>query len=264
MTLKVPFFITSALLVAALTLFMPDFQLGAWAEEPVKGAPSSGAPRRLVSDRRMITAQSGEDLLTGLRIAHPEWRPLLALVEEALWEVERPEWRDVVPATADAGPGPEPLLSGAVIKLARRLIERWVRRVMATAANLGPEAAFAQAATARRIDPLCLFEAAVAHDVDRLDDVAQDAGDARGVLRGLAPLIAMPLLQACRRVWTHQTPGTWPHGHCPICGAWPTLAEIRGLDGARHLRCGAVAGTGRPSGSAAPSVASTTTRSSAL
>jgi hypothetical protein len=42
MTLKVPFFITSALLVAALTLFMPDFELGAWAEEPVKGAPSSG------------------------------------------------------------------------------------------------------------------------------------------------------------------------------------------------------------------------------
>jgi FdhE protein len=185
----------------------------------------------------MITAQSGEDLLTALRIAHPEWRPLLALVEEALWEVERPEWRDAVPAIAHPDSGPEPLLSGAVIKLARRLIERWVRRVMATAANVAPEAAFAEAATARRIDPLSLFQAAVAHDVDRLDDIARDAGDAGGVLRGLAPLIAMPLLQACRRAWTHQTPGTWPHGHCPICGAWPTLAEIRGLDGARHLRC---------------------------
>jgi FdhE protein len=77
----------------------------------------------------------------------------------------------------------------------------------------------------------------VAHDVDRLDDIARGVGDARGVLRGLAPLIAMPLLQACRRAWTDQMPGTWPHGHCPICGAWPTLAEVRGLDGARHLRC---------------------------
>jgi hypothetical protein len=38
MTLKVPFFITGALLVAALTLFLPNFEIEAWAEEPVKGA----------------------------------------------------------------------------------------------------------------------------------------------------------------------------------------------------------------------------------
>jgi FdhE protein len=185
----------------------------------------------------MITAQSGEDLLTALRIAHPEWRPLLALVEEALREVERAEWRDAVPAIAHADPGPEPLLSGALITLARRPIERWVRRVMATAAGVAPEAPFADAATARRIDPVDLVEAAVARDVDHLDEIARGVGDARGVLRGLAPLIAMPLLQACRLAWTGQTPGTWPHGYCPTCGAWPTLAEVRGLDGARHLRC---------------------------
>jgi hypothetical protein len=80
----------------------------------------------------MITAQSGEDLLMALRIAHPEWRPLLALVEEALREVERPEWRDSVPAIAHPDPEAEPLLSGAVITLARRPIERWIRRVMVT------------------------------------------------------------------------------------------------------------------------------------
>ena len=102
---------------------------------------------------------------------------------------------------------------------------------------MGPEAPFADAATARRIDPLSLFQAAVAQDVERLDDIARGVGDTRGILGGLAPLIAMPLLQACRRAWTDQTPGTWPHGYCPTCGAWPTLAEIRGLDGARHLRC---------------------------
>jgi FdhE protein len=185
----------------------------------------------------MITAQSGEDLLTALRIAHPEWRPLLALVEEALWEVERPEWRDAVPAIAHADPVPEPLLLGAVITLARRPIERWVRRVMATAASVAPEAPFADAATAGRIDPLSLFQAAVAQDVERLDGIAWGVGDTRGILKGLAPLIAMPLLQACRRAWTNLTLGTWPHGYCPTCGAWPTLAEIRGLDGARHLRC---------------------------
>ena len=42
MTLKVPFFITGALLVAALALFLPDFELEARAEEPVKGATIHG------------------------------------------------------------------------------------------------------------------------------------------------------------------------------------------------------------------------------
>jgi FdhE protein len=185
----------------------------------------------------MITAQSGEDLLTALRIAHPEWRPLLALVEEALCEVERPEWRDAVPAIAHPDPELEPLLSGAVITLTLRPIERWVRRVMVTAAGVGPEGPFSDTATVGQIDPLSLFQAAVAQDGERLDGIARCVGDTRGILKGLAPLIAMPLLQACRLAWTGQTRGTWPHGYCPTCGAWPTLAEVRGLDGARHLRC---------------------------
>jgi FdhE protein len=185
----------------------------------------------------MMAARPAEDLLTALRLAHPEWRPLLALVEEALWEIERPEWRESVPVIAASDPGVEPRLSGAVFTLARRPIDRWVRRVLVTAAGAGPEPPFVDAATMRRIDPSRLFQAAVAHDVDRLDEIARGVGDTRGVLRGLAPVITMPLLQACRRAWTGQTPGTWPHGYCPTCGAWPTLAEIRGLDSTRHLRC---------------------------
>lgn len=30
----------------------------------------------------------------------------------------------------------------------------------------------------------------------------------------------------------------WPHGDCPICGVAPTLAEARGLEQRRFLRCG--------------------------
>jgi len=70
-----------------------------------------------------VTAtRSGEDLLTALRLAHDEWRPLLALVEEALREVERPEWREAVPAPARRDLDSAPLLSGAVIALGRRPI----------------------------------------------------------------------------------------------------------------------------------------------
>jgi len=180
-----------------------------------------------------VTAtRSGEDLLTALRLAHDAWRPLLALIEEALREVERPEWREAVPAPVHRDPETEPLLSGAVIALARRPIERWVRRVLVTAAEVG----FVAAATMQRVDPMALLQAAVVEDAG-LDDIARAGGDTHGVLRGLAPVIAMPLLQACRRAWADMTPGPWPHGYCPICGAWPALAEVRGLDGAQHLRC---------------------------
>ena len=184
----------------------------------------------------MTATRSEEGLLTALRLAHAEWRPLLALIEEALQEVERPEWRESVPAPAPRDPESEPLLSGAILTVGRRPVSRWVRRALETAAGIGP-AAFVDPAATRRVDPLALMQAAVVQDPARLDVIASSAGDTHGVLRGVAPLIAMPLLQACRRAWADPAPGTWPHGYCPTCGAWPALAEIRGLDGARHLRC---------------------------
>jgi FdhE protein len=32
--------------------------------------------------------------------------------------------------------------------------------------------------------------------------------------------------------------GCWQQGYCPLCGSWPLLAEIRGLEQLRFLRCG--------------------------
>jgi FdhE protein len=92
--------------------------------------------------------------------------------------------------------------------------------------------------TRGRIDPLSVFETALSQDGHRLDDLARRAKDNRGALRGLSPLMARPMLQACWRAWAARGPVPWPFGHCPLCGSWPVLAEIRGLDGSRHLRCG--------------------------
>jgi len=124
--------------------------------------------------------------------------------------------------------------------VAPRLVARWVGRILGIAAAAGTEVGpLATAVAARRIDPLVVFEAALSQEVSRLDDLASALGDDHGVLRGLAPLIARPMLQACRRAWASRVPPTWTHGHCPICGGWPAIAEIRGLAGSRHLRCGA-------------------------
>src|SRR6185503_3768310 len=32
---------------------------------------------------------------------------------------------------------------------------------------------------------------------------------------------------------------SWQRGYCPLCGAWPLLAELRGVELAQYLRCSA-------------------------
>jgi hypothetical protein len=39
------------------------------------------------------------------------------------------------------------------------------------------------------------------------------------------------------RIMAHLDEGSWPRGDCPVCGAWPALAESRGLEQKRFLRC---------------------------
>jgi FdhE protein len=50
------------------------------------------------------------------------------------------------------------------------------------------------------------------------------------------------LLRSCGRALNERVPRFWPHGYCPICASWPILAERRGLDRTRRLRCGRCAG----------------------
>jgi len=187
----------------------------------------------------MVPQGSGRSLLDALRVEHPEWRPLLVLIEAALHEAESPDWARFVPVAGHQAPDGRPLLDGAVISVAPKLVGRWVRHILELAAAAGTEVEpLANAVAAGRLDPSSLFEAAVSQDVDRFHEIARVERDHLGVLRGLASLIAMPMLQTCWRAWAERVSPSWSHDYCPVCGGWPALAEIRGLDGARHLRCG--------------------------
>jgi len=191
----------------------------------------------------MASHGSGPSRLVALDVEHPEWRPLLALIDAASREAQRRDWARIVPAPEHDGTDGRPLLDGAVVSVPSELVGRWVRHILALAAGAGTEIEpLARAIDAGWLDPSLLFAAAVSHDVERFHVIARVDTDYRGVLRGLASLIAMPMLQACERAWRERVPASWPHGYCPICGAWPSLAETRGLDGARHLRCGCCGG----------------------
>src|SRR3989442_14115589 len=148
----------------------------------------------------MASEVTGRSLLAVLDAEHPEWRPLLRVIKEALREAERPQWARLVPALEHSGRRGRPLLDGAVINIAPRLVGRWVRHILGTAARAGTEAEpLARRVAAGWLDPLLLFESAVSQDVDRFHEVALVDRDYHGLLRGLASLIAMPRLQSCRR-----------------------------------------------------------------
>ena len=177
--------------------------------------------------------------------AQPEAAPWLAIMEAVLREGQNPAW-DAVAAAAllpvERAPG-APLLAGARIPLndvpaQRATLHAWVSRLLLLASNAGPDAlALARAAQSPRLDAGALLEAAVNADDARLAMLADDLGVEIEPLAAMADLAAMPLLQALRRRFASTAGTHWHEGYCPICGEWPRLAELRGLERARRLRC---------------------------
>lgn len=176
----------------------------------------------------------------------PAWRPWLRLVELALAEAESGAWDAAVPEVDVASATEAPLLHGAVIGIDPKPVRRLVRALLHEAASTGDEDGVRLAkARARKLDAPGLLQAALARDtdaIDRLGTVAGIAPDALGALVAVAQLAAMPLRHACERRWRDRIPGTWMKGYCPICGGWPVMAELRGIERNRRLRCGGCGG----------------------
>jgi FdhE protein len=175
----------------------------------------------------------------------PEAGPWLAVLEAALVESADPIW-DATAATATLRPERTPgmpLLAGARIPVDRRRADRWVRGLLALAGDSGSAAIPLRAAAHDdALDAIAILEAAINGDGDRLEGIAQSLGFGPEALGAVAPLAAMPLLQALRRRFGSAVDPRWSEGGCPLCGGWPTLAEQRGLERARRLRCGRCGG----------------------
>jgi FdhE protein len=170
-----------------------------------------------------------DGLMDGLRRNHPEWRPWLALLEPAVAAMRDAAWDEAVTWEPPAADGDQPVLAQTTITVDRRAAERWWRTLLAAAVE-GPAAALAR----MPIDAVELLDAAVSDDSARLNALATSASAPMGAVRAVAGLAAMPILHSCRR---RVARAPWRHGSCPVCGAWPTLAEARGLERSRHGRC---------------------------
>jgi FdhE protein len=174
---------------------------------------------------------------------HPDGWAWLTLLAETLRELQAPAWGAIVPQPDPERPVAAPLLAGVTLAVDPNMVRRWVRRLRQQAAKAtNPSTAPLAAIDTRRLDPLPLLEAAVCLDEIRLADLAKADGSDPGALGAFMQLAAMPLLQVCGRYLAQQVPIDWAYGYCPVCSAWPTLAEVRGLERTHRWRCGRCGG----------------------
>jgi FdhE protein len=174
----------------------------------------------------------------------PEWRAWLELLGEVERELSDGGWRAAIDDAEVAGRSADlPLLHGRTLSVEAGRVQQLVHRLAATAASGNATGAVSlRGYRPSSDDAMRLLAAAVRQDVAEIAARADAAGIHRGALTSIAQLTALPLLQACGQLLAERLPSFWPHGYCPICAAWPILAERRGLDRTRRLRCGRCGG----------------------
>jgi FdhE protein len=179
-----------------------------------------------------VTDREIRERLEALGRRDPALAPMLALYETALREADDRSWDAAVePGPPTAG---SPALAGARLMVDPGALGEWMERLTAGGAGLADGAV---RATASRIDPMALVLAAVRLDDETLDGLARKAGVLPETVAALAHLAALPLLAAVGRR-LGPAPRGFTRGACPVCGAWPSLSELRGIENERHLRCG--------------------------
>jgi FdhE protein len=174
--------------------------------------------------------------LAALERQRPEWRAWLRLLAEVRAELDDPAWAeslggaDGIVATGSAS-AERPLLDGRTLLVDPARLQRLLHRLARAAADgNSPDAAALRDYRPSATEAMRLVE---------------ESGGQHSSATGLAiiaELAVLPLFRACERLLQNSMPTWWPHGHCPICGGWPILAELRGLDRTRRLRCGRCAG----------------------
>ncbi|HMF61439.1 MAG TPA: formate dehydrogenase accessory protein FdhE [Vicinamibacterales bacterium] len=183
------------------------------------------------------------DTLHGLKRQRPEWEPWLAVIEEIVRETASPRWDASVPADVQPRPDGPPLVAGAMLAVPANSVRRLLKRLIRVASlSASPNIASLDRALDADLDVLTLFNASLCQNSDRIEEVAAARGADPTGLQAVAALVPVPLLHACNRRWAASISRSWVEGYCPVCGAWPAFAEVRGIERTRIFRCGRCGG----------------------
>jgi FdhE protein len=177
--------------------------------------------------------------LQSLKHRYPEWEPWLGVVQEVLREIADSNWAAVVPAVTATSLDKTPLLAGASIVLPKNLLRAWFEQLIRVAHRSGTDKlATLKVALDAELDRSSLFKASLQQDDESLNKLAASLEADAEAFQAVMALLPVPLLQACNRRWAPTIAARWVEAYCPICGAWPAFAEMRGIERSRYLRCG--------------------------
>ncbi len=173
-----------------------------------------------------------------------EWQAWTLLLQLARAELDGGAWeRAVVPDVERRDEARHALLTHGTLRLPQEMARRWIGSLLTAVERAAQGTGVAWPHDlARTVAPIALLQGAIRMDGAAIGQVADGAGADTDALAAVAHVAAMPVLAACRRRLADEIPEHWSAGSCPVCGAWPTLAEMRGLTRERRLRCGRCGG----------------------
>ena len=177
---------------------------------------------------RTITGLRTEDRLPrASESVSPDWQKWLDLVALAVAESQLPEWSGAV-AVREHRPTDAPLLHGAAVRVPAVRALTYTARMAGELGIVAPEA----------VEPLALIRAGMERDPKRVEMLAGLLAVPADTVAVLGQLSAMPLLLNAAGTLSAESSRTWQRGYCPVCGAWPSMVEMRGIQRERRMRCG--------------------------
>ena len=174
---------------------------------------------------------------------YPEWQPWLTIIEEVLREATDSKWEAMVGAPPQSQENKVPLLADATLSMDITAVGHWSERLMQAAYRSGaPNMSTLNGVPHKRSNTVDLFKSSLCQNGKWLGEAAVELDVDADALQAVTFLIPVPFLQACNRRWAASIAASWSEGYCPVCGAWPAFAEVRGIERSRYLRCGRCGG----------------------
>ena len=156
----------------------------------------------------------------------PSWRKWEELVALAVEESQQPAWSGTI-HLRDTRAADAPLLHHASVSVDSSRAAMLIGRIADQLGIVGLS-----------VDPMAVILAGIEREADTLDLLAQRLAVNADLTALLSQLSALPLLLNAAKLLTPEISRTWQRGYCPVCGAWPSMVEMRGIQRERRLRCG--------------------------
>ena len=164
---------------------------------------------------------------------HPEWKPWLTVIEEILREAP-------IPGGTPLFRPDEHSKQSSAARRSQLVLERvW----FAAVGTADPERLSERNAKMATLEPalraevdLSTCSASLCQMPSALEKLGHFGADAEA-FQAVAALLPSRSFRRATAVGRCRD-RNWSEGYCPLCGAWPALAEVRGIERSRYLRCG--------------------------